>query len=353
MPSSPDAPRRAAAAPTGIEFALEAFYRSRQQKRISFYRLRNLKQYLGDLQAYLARAGVTDLMETTPALIRDWIIYLSTDRVRFPTTHAIAGGLKPSTVNSHISAARTFFGWCEREGYTVSNPARGLEKQREDELLIQPLTRDEVRRILEQPDLQSFTGFRDYVMMQLLYDTGIRVSELCHLRLGDVDWETRLLRILGKGRKQRRVPFGLEVTRLLRQYLAWRTDDLPHDRVFVTNDAKPFASDGKNRNGPTRMLQIVRDYGAACDPPVHVTPHTFRHTFAIEYLRAIRGDALRLQAILGHSTLEMVKRYVRCVEQDLILGHERASPADRLQGCTRRGSAGTAQGRTKNRSRSM
>jgi integrase/recombinase XerD len=219
-----------------------------------------------------------------------------------------------------------FFNYLERQKPLVPNPMRQVPKPKVGEYLIRPFSEEQVRRLLEQPDVETFIGLRDRTLMCFLLDTGCRVSESLALTFDDFDCERRLARVFGKGRKERLVPFGCSTLAWLNAYLERRRESMRTSFVFVNQYGERLTR--------TAVTHRIATYGRRADlRGVRVSPHTFRHTFGVNWLVGegeYKGDALSLQQILGHSSPTMTQRYVYLAGQDLRHLHDRLSPADRL-----------------------
>jgi integrase/recombinase XerD len=153
----------------------------------------------------------------------------------------------------------------------------------------------------------------------VLVDTGIRASELSGLNLRNIDIKAGHLTVMGKGDKERQIYFSARTGQALWRYLRTRTDTRPDDPVFL--------SSGRRRLNRNDLAQTLNNAGKRAGIHNSVHPHRFRHTFAIQYLRN-GGDVYTLQRILGHSTLEMCRRYLKLASVDLEGAHRRASPAE-------------------------
>jgi integrase/recombinase XerD len=170
------------------------------------------------------------------------------------------------------------------------------------------------------------TAGRDQTIIRTLLDTGVRAGELCGMTYGGLNLSNNSIRIRGKGPgrdpKERQVYFGKRTGQALWKHLTPRLDTIKEaDRVFtaVLSDPRPLT--------PTHLARLIRNLGRRAGVK-KVRPHKFRHTFAINYLRN-GGDLLTLQALLGHSSLDMVKRYARVAQTDLKEAHRKASPVDK------------------------
>jgi len=159
---------------------------------------------------------------------------------------------------------------------------------------------------------------RNRAILLLLLDTGMRASELCGLTFGQVDSHNRRVRVMGKGAKERTIPFSPRTGQALWRYLTTRSDVRANDPLIATQDEHELTR--------SRLLKILGKIGTRAGVS-KVHPHRFRHTFAIQYLRN-SGDPYTLQALLGHSSLDMVKNYLRIAQIDIDSAHRRASPVD-------------------------
>lgn len=290
--------------------ARELFFLRCRSKNLSDHSLSWYKYTLGGFLRFLEGKGAPSPRETTPNLVRSYFDHL---RER---------GLSSVTINRNYGALRCFFRYLSQERVIPSSPFSLIEKPKMERKLLRPLNMDQVRLLLVQPKMKTYAGFRNWVMMLTMLDTGLRLSETLGLRRNKIDWEGNRLFVLGKGDKERTVPFGVAVKKALWDYAQWRGDVAGQDIFFLDQFGGQICS---------RHFQImIRRYGkTASIEGVRVSPHTLRHTFATQYILN-GGDAFSLQAMLGHSTLEMVKIYVRLANRDVALQHQRYSPIDKL-----------------------
>lgn len=210
-----------------------------------------------------------------------------------------------------------------RRGYLFHDPAGDLELPRLEKRLPRViLTVSEVRKILEAPDSKTPRGLRDRAMLETLYGTGIRVTELCNLTPYDVDSEERVLRVvLGKGRKDRNVPLTHAAAEAIEAYLL-------RGRPKLLGRAKVrflFVQDRGGRMERATACRIVQQWAHEAGVRKHVTPHTFRHTVATHLLKG-RADIRHIQSLLGHASLGTTQRYTRVEISDLKQVIERAHP---------------------------
>lgn len=232
-------------------------------------------------------------------------------------------GLSPTTINHRMRSIKQLLAFLVKEAFLTVNPALQLEKQKVRQNIIQAFTDDQVVTLLSMPDKSRFSGLRDYAIMVLLLDTGIRLSELCSVRLVDLRMaQNELIIAEGKGGKQRRVFYSHKAKETLLKYIKARGDIPGNTFLFVTVENLPM----RPRNIQERLSVCGESAGL---DGVRVSPHTFRHTFAKMYIMR-GGDAFSLQALLGHSSLDMVKNYVNLWGTDLQKMHRQFSPVDYL-----------------------
>lgn len=236
------------------------------------------------------------------------------DRLRTP--------VRPRTVVAYYRVLRSLCNWLVEEGATLESPFGSLKPPRFSDDQVQPFTEDQLAA-LERAVERSATPRRDKAIILFLLDTGCRASEVCSLRIRDLDFAARCCRVHGKGDKYRMVYFGRECGRALLAYLREEERDEAGPLFPAQRGTKP--GEALTRSG---LLQIIRRLGKAAGVgEVRCSPHTFRHTFAVSFLRA-GGNTFALQTMMGHVSLAMTRRYVALAGADLQSQHARFSPAD-------------------------
>lgn len=232
--------------------------------------------------------------------------------------------MRPVTVQTYHNHVRTFFNWLVEDGTLTVSPMRRIAPPvvRSDQ--IRPLSPDDINALF-QAARSSYNPTRNEAILYLLLDCGLRASELCSLKVGDIDMENRRCVVLGKGNKYRVAFLGRSVTKSLRKYLRGYggTPDAP---LFIA-DGGTQAFEALKRRGLHTVIQKLGK--AAGIQSVRCSPHTLRHTFAVEFLRG-GGNIFTLKMLLGHTNLAMTNRYVMLAEADLEHQHRQFSPADRL-----------------------
>lgn len=236
--------------------------------------------------------------------------------------YMLAKGLASNTVNGRIKSCKAFFKYLFEEGIIHTNLADELKLVKAEKKMIQTFTKEQVLALLNQPNRHTFTGFRDYTMMMVMLETGVRIGELLNLKLGDLFLKEMEIRITkGKGGKARRVPIQKTCLKILKQYLEER-GDVESDWLFVNVEGTALSMRTVQEN--------IQEYGKfAGISGVRVSPHTFRHTMAKFYILN-GGDVFTLQQILGHSTLDMVRYYVELFSKDIRDQHQKYSPVENM-----------------------
>ena len=233
--------------------------------------------------------------------------------------------LRSSTKQNYQKHLRCFFSWMVEEGQLSCSPMERMPTVvvRSDQ--IQPFTREQVTAFL-QAARRSRNRLRDEAIITVLFDTGIRASELCSLRMRDVDLDQYRCRVLGKGNKYRDVPFSKASRKAVWQYLRDEGRD-KEDPLFMSERGTE-AGNAMTRSGLQQLIQRLGD--SAGISVTRCSPHTFRHTFAVEFLRN-GGNTFSLMLILGHTSLHMTNKYVALAQADIQQQHRQFSPADRLE----------------------
>jgi integrase/recombinase XerC len=298
-----------------VEAVLEEFdeYLALQRGRSDHTR----RAYLGDLRSLFAflgeRAPDVALTQLTLPVLRSWLA-------------AQAGaGTARTTLARRTSAVKTFTAWASRSGLMDTDPATRLQVPKARRTLPAILRQDQALDAMNAAESGAQQGdplaLRDRLIVEMLYATGIRVSELCGLDLDDVDLSRRLLRVLGKGNKQRTVPFGEPALRALK---SWMADGRPALAAETSGSALLVGVRGK-RIDPRQVRTVVHQTMAAVDGAPDIGPHGLRHSAATHLLEG--GADLRVvQELLGHSTLATTQLYTHVTVARLRAVHDQAHP---------------------------
>lgn len=274
-----------------------------------------LRSYQSDLEQFTDFLGDRDVAAVDHQDLRQFLGLLLSRRT------------KRSSIARKLSAIRAFFKFLNREGVLASNPARLLATPRQEKRLPAVLTVDDAFRLVGGPGNEGARSLRDRAVLETLYSTGIRASELVGIDLGDISRHDRLIRIRGKGRKERIVPVG---QRALDAIDAWCTArKTPKEAAVFTNPS------GK-RLTPRSVQRIVENYRKALGLTQKASPHTLRHSFATHLLES-GADLRSIQELLGHASLSTTQRYTHLNLDALMETYDRAHPRAKRQGQGARG----------------
>lgn len=255
----------------------------------------------------MAERGVHDLGQISPTSLRD---HLSALRRK---------GHSSETIFRTYGGIRCAFRFWKREGMIESNPMELVERPRRERTLIRPMSLEQAAKLLEMPDARTTDGLRDRGMMMLMLDSGLRISEILSMEAGRIDWMSGTATVMGKGRKERSVPFSARTAQTLLEYARARSQrPAKAPQLFLGRTGKPVCR--------SKARKLILRYGRAAGiEGVRLSPHTLRHTFAVLYVRN-GGDSFSLQEILGHTTLEMTRQYVNLARRDVAEQHKKFSP---------------------------
>ncbi|CUI17137.1 Tyrosine recombinase XerD [Candidatus Protochlamydia naegleriophila] len=226
-----------------------------------------------------------------------------------------------SSICRALIAIKVLFRFLKREGVIASNVTHLLETPKLWQLIPDVLTQEEIKRVLTQPDVLTVKGARDRAILEVLYASGLRVSELCQLKLQDVD--DTFVRVQGKGGKERVVPIGQKAILAIDRYLHFRSvsEHSRHESLFVTQRQKPLDR--------IAVWKLVKFYAKQAGVTKPISPHTFRHSFATHLLD--NGADLRvIQDMLGHANINSTDRYTHVsqtrLQEAFHIFHPRQSP---------------------------
>ena len=270
-----------------------------------------------DVSAHTLRAYRKDL--------EDFFEYVKTEPdkidmidVRGFIAEQIKKGLNKTTVSRRLASIRSFFKFLCREGYIKSNPAKLVPNPKIPKLLPRFLSVDDVFSLVEKPEGIGFIPVRDKAILELLYSSGLRVSELSGLNIDDLNIKGNLIKIRGKGKKERIVPVGSKAIDAIKSYMIDRMLLKSKDRALFLNRMGTRLTDRGVR-------RIVVKYAKALTISGQIGPHTLRHTFATHLLQG--GADLRvIQELLGHSSLSTTQKYTHLDITHLMDIYDKAHP---------------------------
>jgi site-specific recombinase XerD len=266
-----------------------------------------------------------DLTMFTKEMAREYIIYLQHKKKYsgHPYTPTQSEVLSPKTVQAHARALKAFSTWLYDEGYTEGNRLQALRLPKAPIKRIQPLSPQEIQTITAAIDKSSPKGQRDYLIVAMMLDSGLRLSGSCGITLDDVNLSQGSIRVVEKGAKERAVPIGRFVTGLLIHYI----DEV---RPKLNSKGSEYLFLSKDGNQMTaNAIKLMFSRLAKKSGIIRLHAHLCRHTFAINYLLN-GGDIFSLKEILGHSTLEMVNHYLHFTQAQISNQHRKYSPMDRF-----------------------
>ena len=294
-----------------LDVALREFLLDRQAMRCTPKTLQHYEYTAGGFAAWLKGQGVQDVGHITPGHIRAYLVDLQTR------------GLKDTTQHAHARGVKAWLNWLVKEGELAESPMRRVTMPRLEARVPPPFSPEDVQKLLAACDRKTLRGARNYALVLVLLDTGLRVAECAALRAGDVDMRTGLTTVMGKARKQRQVRVGNRARAALLRYQS----------VTRVRDGDPL----------WRAFDQGREHGALTVHGIQITlirlgrkagvwpcgPHRFRRTFALWCLRD-GMDLHSLRLLMGHSSLAVLQRYLALTGEDIERAHAAHSPADTM-----------------------
>ncbi len=291
----------------------------RYERNVSSHTLRNYESDLVQFLDHLAPPDasgkrkfpeITDIDHLT---IREWMGSLHQDQK------------KKSSIARKLAALRTFFQFLVREGLLELNPAKLVSTPRKEKKLPQHLSIEDAVRFIETPDTNTELGKRDRAILELMYATGVRVGELVTLNVADLDFRNQLIRVTGKRRKQRIVPFGDPAAEALQTYLKVRDKFLAVAPVSLRDEGAMFLNYKGTRITTRSIGRMVEKYIRICSGIHNISPHALRHSFATHLLDS-GADLRDIQELLGHARLSTTQIYTHVSMEKLIEVYDKAHP---------------------------
>lgn len=274
--------------PLPLSKAIEGFMLACRARRLS---INTILDYERTCKKFIDHTGDIPIRDITPTQVAAFL--------------AAQKDFSAKTVLNYHIGLSALWTWAIREDYAERHILRVVEKPRPQKVVVEPFTALEIRALLASVRRNAD---RDRACIFLLLDTGMRASELCGLKTEDIDMANRRVKVLGKGNKERLLPFSSRTGSALFRHISSAPPGLPFPLT---------------RTSLAHLMQLIGKRAGLND----VHPHRFRHTFAIQFLRN-GGDAFALQELLGHTTMETVRIYLRIAQVDIDSAHKRASPVD-------------------------
>jgi tyrosine recombinase XerC len=267
------------------------------------YSQHTLLNYRLDLTDFINFLGQTSIESATYLSLRKFLANLK------------ERSLKQRTVNRKLSCLRSFFRFLCREGYLKTNPLTSLSSPKSEKYLPLFLTENEVVKLIEMPQGKDFRGLRDKAILETFYSTGMRISELVGLNISDIDFIGQVVKVKGKGRKERLLPIGDRALSAIRVYLVKKKNNEP--ALFLNKNQRRITDRG--------VRDIVKKYIRIASLKTGVSAHTLRHSFATHLLN--RGADLRsVQELLGHANISTTQIYTHLTTDKLKSVYEKAHP---------------------------
>lgn len=308
----------------GVNRSLEHLLTSKDNLRQQFYHFlifckvegfapKTIQNYIDIIKPFIAfcrnELGIENTSYLTAHHIRSYLLTFK-DRV------------KPYTFHDYFRAIKRFFNWLVDEDILAVSPMSNMKPPRIPKTLIQPFRLEDLRSLLYLCDDNTFLGIRNKAIILVFLETGLRLSELANIKIKDIDFDRGIIKVMGKGAKERVVAIQHKTQKAILHYLINRKDN--HPCLWVTEEHRPLTFHGI-------QIMIIRLGQRAGLKNVRCSPHTFRHTAATMCLDNGAGE-FEVQAMLGHSTLTMTRRYVASLNSEKAAeAHKRFSPVEHLK----------------------
>lgn len=312
-----------------LDFHFNLFIRSKEVEGLKPRTIQDHKTFYGYFRRWLSTHYPTlTVDQLTTDIVRQYIYYMLTEQPLFEVHKQLAKfndrqGLSPATVNIRTRSLKCFLKFLYDEGHLSTNIAPRLKLQKVPTDTIGSFTKEEMLLLLSATNQREFVGFRDYILMVVLFDTGMRINEVLNMLAKDIDFIHKSIHIPAthsKNGQARTVPITKRTCDLLSTLLAENQEQFNQhsDHLFLARDGKPMTY----LAAYTRISHYGKRVGIT---GTRVSPHTFRHTFAKMFILN-GGDPFSLQKILGHHDMSMVRKYVQMTQSDLQKQHEKNSP---------------------------
>lgn len=313
-----------------LDYYFNVFFRAKETEGLKPRTLNDHKNHYRYLQRWLTEQYPTiKLDDMTADHIRQYIQHMLTEQTLYsshPTLqeHNTDKGLSPATVNIRTRTLKCFLKFLHTEGYLQTDLASRIKLQKVREDTLGAFSKEQVLLLLGAPNQREYVGFRDYALLTLLFDTGLRINEALNLQVNDLNVADRTINVrstITKNGKSRNVPLTKRTVELLVALIHENQKQFASrysSTVFLLNNGKPLTY-----NQAYERISLHGDKAGITG--VRVSPHTFRHTFAKLYIKN-GGDPFTLQKILGHHDISMVRKYIQMDQRDIQEKHEQSSP---------------------------
>jgi len=295
---------------TGIETAVTEYLAALTRRRYSPKTVQTYGMALKDFTSFLAVSGIQRPQD------------VSAENVEAYRLHLVDRGLADASLEVFLRAVRNLFNWLEASGALFLNPCRAMVVHKSRRKLPQVPSEDDIRRLLAQPDTSTNKGMRDRAMIEVAYATGARRDELVRMTIFDPDLQARLIRIQGKGSKERMLPLGKHAVHWLQQYLTHARPKLLAGRI--DQEALWLGNSGRPQGGQSMNLQ-VKTHARAAGIEMRISLHALRRACATHMLQH-GAHPVQIQILLGHATLKHLSQYLRLTIQEIKAMHAQARP---------------------------
>ena len=298
------------------------------------YSAHTAKNYRIDLEQFLSflvekqdvsgKLGTAPIMETDPILETDPELESVDFLVIREYLGRLYGRYSRTSIARKLSTIRSFFYFLEQKGLVKGNPAADISTPKQDKYIPNYLPVDEMFRLLDGPDKEKPLGLRDLAILETLYSCGIRVSELSALNVSSIDFDQRLVRVVGKGNKERIVPIGKKALQAVNDYVEL-TGSLRKKKGKSVENTPLFLNSRGGRLTARSIERMVTKYAKGSNLMTEVTPHSLRHTFATHLLDG-GADLRSVQELLGHASLSTTQKYTHVSLERLMQVYDKAHP---------------------------
>lgn len=279
-----------------------------------------ISAYCLHTQLFLKSVNAAAITQITTSVIENYIAGLYDYRAENGSPYS------PATICVKVRSIKRFFEFLENTNVIFIDPAEFItEPQQKQSRIKHALTPKEARTLLDQPNVGTLPGIRDRAVMEMFYSTGIRLNELCTLSIYDADIKSDVVRVKGKGRKDRVVPMGKHAVRYLREYITrvrprFTKKNRTSRHLFVNSAGRPLTSQV--------VAIMIRTYTKSAKIKKQVSAHTFRHTFATVLIKN-GADIRAVQKMMGHVDIRTTQTYIRSLGIDIKKQHQKAHPRER------------------------
>ncbi|WP_277656388.1 tyrosine recombinase XerC [Seleniivibrio woodruffii] len=280
------------------------------EKGASRHTLINYSRDLADLCSYLEESGINTIEDADFFMLRGFVAML------------YEKGFSKSTVERKIACLKSFFNFLQRKNKSEDNPARMLKFPKKEKKAFGVFNIDNMLTLLDLPKKDEPFGMRDALLLEMMYGTGVRVSELVGLNVSDIDFNGMRIRVRGKGKKERIVPLADMHIGMIKDYLGRRADDCGG---YVKDGEALFINRLGTRLTDRSVRRTVEKYLLQAGLPLDYSPHSFRHTYATHLLEG-GADLRTIQTLLGHESLSTTQKYTHLNLAELLKVYDKTHP---------------------------